>query len=99
MYTNPDGQFTAIIRYRPFSIYKILGLKNDISITKSVNVHVLDTFNKSIFITLTQVATYCTVSLFLLVMSNLSLQRSGMFIARTSFHSSAPAERYVQNSE
>ncbi len=51
MYTNPDGQFTPIIRYRPFSIYKISGLRNDISITISVNVHVLYTFTKCIFIT------------------------------------------------
>ncbi len=50
MFTNPDGQFTAIIRYRPFSIYKILGPKNDISITISVNVHVLYTFTKCLFI-------------------------------------------------
>ena len=38
MYTNPDRQFTAIIRYGLFSI------------TKSVNVHVLYTFTKGIFI-------------------------------------------------
>ena len=50
MYTNPDGQFTVIIRYCLFSIYKISGLKNDISITISVNVHVLDTFTRGIFI-------------------------------------------------
>ncbi len=51
MHTNPDGQCTAIIRYRPFSINKIPGLKNDISITISVNENVLDTFTKCIFIT------------------------------------------------
>ncbi len=51
MYTNPDRQFTAIIRYGLFSIHKISELKNDISITKSVNVHVLYTFTKCIFIT------------------------------------------------
>ncbi len=35
MYTNPDGQFTAIIRRGLFSIYKISGLKNDqLSISK-----------------------------------------------------------------
>ncbi len=51
MYTNPDGQFTTIIRYGLFSIYKISGLKNDTSITISVNVHVLDTFTKGIFVT------------------------------------------------
>ncbi len=51
MYTNPNGQFTAIIRYGLFSIHKISELKNDISITISVNVHVLYTFTKCIFIT------------------------------------------------
>ncbi len=41
MYTNPDGQFTPIIRYILFSIYKISELRNDISITISVNENVL----------------------------------------------------------
>ena len=53
MYTNPNGQFTTIIRYGPFSIYKISGLKNDISITISVKVHDLYTFIKCIFVTST----------------------------------------------
>ena len=51
MYTNPDGLFTAIIRYILFSTYKISELKNDISITISVNENVLHTFTKCIFIT------------------------------------------------
>ena len=50
MYTNPDRQFTPIIRYGLFSIYKISGLKNDILITISVNENVLHTFAKCIFI-------------------------------------------------
>ncbi len=51
MSTNLDRQFTPIIRYGLFSLYKISGLKNDISVTKSVNVHVLYTFTKDLFIT------------------------------------------------
>ncbi len=51
MYTNPDGQFTTITRYGLFSIYKISELKNHISITISVNVHVLYIFTKCFFIT------------------------------------------------
>ena len=36
MYTNPDGQFTAIIRYILFSIYKILSncLKQETDFTR-----------------------------------------------------------------
>ncbi len=52
MYTNLDGQFTPIIPYILFSLHKISRLKNDISITISVNVHVHDlyTLTKCIFI-------------------------------------------------
>ena len=61
MDTNPDGQFTPIIRYGLFSIYKISELKNDISITISVNENVLDTFTKCIFIT--SILTFINVQL------------------------------------
>ncbi len=73
MYTNPDGQFTVIIQYGLFSIYKISGLKNDTSMTKSVNVPVLYTFTKGIFIT--SILTFINIQVSMSIMLGNSLKQ------------------------
>ena len=77
MYTNPDGQFTAIIQYILFSIYKISGLKDDISITISVNVHVLYTFTNCIFIT--SILTFINIQLSIRKMLSICLKQEPDF--------------------